>query len=83
MGALAAMKTPDPAAKAILDDLFDRVLAAAAESGWAGNAAAPSSFPPGLRQVTLTRPGERMEVMAFPSPPRFVVIAMSFAESTG
>lgn len=70
----------DPAMQAVLDDLFDRVLAAAAESGWAVQPAAPAPAPPGWRHMTLTRPGERMEIMTLLSPFGSVVTAWSFAE---
>jgi hypothetical protein len=82
MGARAGFLTPDPAAKAILDDLFGRVLASAASSGWVLNPDAPTPFPPGWRHVTLSRPGERMEVITLPSPSGTVVASFSFAEST-
>jgi len=79
--AAAGFLSPDPAAKAVLDDLFDRVLAAAAQTGWALKVAAPAPFPPGSRHATLTRPGERMEIMAVLTPLDSAVTASSFAES--
>ena len=79
--AVAGFLKPDPAAKAILDDLFDRVLAAAAQSGWALKVAAPAPFPPGSRHATLSRPGERMEIMAVLTPLESAVTASSFADS--
>jgi hypothetical protein len=72
---------PDPATKAILDDLFERVLAAAAQSGWTLKMSAPAPFPPGSRHATLTRPGERMEIMGVLTPFESAVTASSFADS--
>ena len=79
--AVAGFLKPDPAAKAILDDLFDRVIAAAAQSGWTLKVAAPAPFPLGSRHATLTRPGERMEIMAVLTPLESAVTASSFADS--
>ena len=72
---------PDPDTKAVLGDLFERVLAAAAQSGWTLKVSAPAPFPPGSRHATLTRPGERMEVMAVLTPFESAVTASSFTDS--
>jgi hypothetical protein len=80
LGATADFLPLDRATQAILDDLFDRVLAAAAGDDWTLHAAAPAAGPPGGRRATLTRPGERMEIMALLSPFGSVVSAWSFSE---
>jgi len=72
---------PDPETKAVLGNLFERVLAAAAQSGWTLKVSAPAPVPPGSRHATLTRPGERMEVMAVLTPFESAVTASSFADS--
>lgn len=79
--AMRGFDAQDPATKAILDDLFDRILAAATASGWAEQASATESASRGPRHVTLTRPGERMEVVALLSPFGSVVTAWGFAEN--
>ena len=71
----------DPDTRVILDDLFDRILAAAAASGWVEQATATEMPPKGPRHVTLTRPGEQMEILALLSPFGSVVTAWSFAEA--
>lgn len=77
--ALAAGESPD--ATASLDDLFDEALAAAENSGWILAEAAALPFPPGWRHATLTRPGERMQLLAMSAPAAPAVTAWSYADS--
>jgi hypothetical protein len=78
---MLTLTTPlDATAKDLLDDLFDRVLAAAAASGWEVDVTAPTPFPPAWHHTTTTRPGERLVIMALPTPYGSSVTAFSFAE---
>ena len=79
--AIVGVLMPDPATKAPLDSLFERVLESAAASGWTLQQSAAAPFPLGSRHATLVRRGARLQVMAVITPSESVVSAWSFADS--
>lgn len=75
-----AMLQPDPAAKAQLDDLFERVLAAAAGSGWTLEEAAPMPIPVGSRHAALRRAGDRLRLLGALTPKGSSIVAWAFRD---
>ncbi|TFG42310.1 MAG: hypothetical protein E4H41_11100 [Gemmatimonadales bacterium] len=72
---------PEPTTKALLDDLFERILAAALEAEWTICESVSATFPPGGRYATLTRAGERMQLTGILTPVEPAIWAYSFADS--